>query len=65
MSIAEVYLQRARKHWEELGDIPVDEDDCIEEDFLLFEKGTDKFEIWYWFEEAFHVSVAKDLMGLE
>ena len=51
-----------RKLWEILGDIPVNDNE-IEEPFLHFEVGTDRFEIWYWFEETFNLSVAKDLMG--
>ena len=53
------------KLWGMLGDVCVNEDDEIDEDFLHFEKGTDKFEIWHWFEETFNISVAKDLMFLE
>lgn len=53
--------------WDVLGDIPVNEDDELEKDFdtntgLIFESGTDKFEIWHWFEEYFNLSVAEDLM---
>lgn len=51
--------------WNKLGDIPTNEDDEIEEDFLHFEIGTDKFEIWHWFEEKFDLSVGKDLMYLD
>ena len=40
------------------------QDDEIDEPFLHFEIGTDKFEIWHWFEDEFDISVAKDLMGL-
>lgn len=50
--------------WEQLGDIPINDNDEIDEKFLDFPKGTDRFEIWHWFEETFNVSVAKDLMGL-
>lgn len=63
-------LQTAQKIWEHFGDVPVDEDDNIDEDFeipeldVFFEKGTDKFEVWHWFEETFDISVAKDLMFL-
>jgi hypothetical protein len=47
--------------WEKFGDIPIDEDGCIEEPFLDFEKGDDREEIWHWFEAVYGVSVA-DLM---
>lgn len=57
----------AKKLWNILGDIPINEDDELEEDFdtntgLIFESGTDKFEVWNWFEEHFNLSVAEDLM---
>lgn len=48
--------------WDMLGDIPIDDDECIEETFLNFPIGTYREEIWYWFEEVFNVSVAADLM---
>jgi hypothetical protein len=57
-------IEEAKKLWAILGDIPVNENDEIEESFLDFEVGTDKFEIWHWFEEEFDLSVAKDLMNL-
>lgn len=37
--------------WEELEDIPFDEDECIEQDWNGFSKGTDREEIWHWFDE--------------
>jgi hypothetical protein len=54
----------ARGLWDKLGNIPVNEDDEIDEPFLDFPKGTDKFEIWHWFEDTFNLSVAHDLMHL-
>jgi hypothetical protein len=62
-------LEVAKACWDILSYIPVNEDDDIDEDFNVlnttFSKGTDKFEIWHWFEEVFDLSVAKDLMNLE
>ena len=62
-------LEVAKSCWDKLGDVSVNEDDEIDEDFNVlnttFDKGTDKFEIWHWFEETFNLSVAKDLMNLE
>ena len=64
-------LELAKKLWEELGNIPVDKNDNLDEDFYiketdtLFNIGTDKFEVWNWFEDNFNLSVAKDLMFLE
>jgi hypothetical protein len=43
--------------WSKLGDIPIDEDECIELKFLHFEIGTSRFEIWHWFEETFDIMI--------
>lgn len=37
--------------WEKLGDTPVNDDGEIDEKFLDFDIGTDREEIWTWFEE--------------
>lgn len=49
--------------WETLGDIPIDSDETIEEKFLHFPVGTDREDIWHWFEDTFNCSVV-DLMWL-
>jgi len=59
----------AKGIWQELGDVPVNEDGEIEEDWntgigKFFFEGTDREDIWHWFEDFFNLSVAKDLMGL-
>lgn len=43
--------------WQDFGDIPINDNDEIEESFLDFPKGTNRFEIWHWFEETFQISV--------
>lgn len=48
--------------WQELGDIPVDEDDNIDCDFLHFKKGASKIDIWLWFESEFSASVVEHFM---
>ena len=55
-------LEMAKQLWEEFGDVPIDDNDCITCGWRSFEKGTNRFEIWHWFETFFKVSVAKDLM---
>ena len=58
----------ARKLWTDFGNISVDCNGDILEDFkpvgqnIVFEIGTDKKEVWHWFEETFNLSVAADLM---
>ena len=39
--------------WELFGDIPIDDGDNILEDFLGFEVGTNRFDIWHWFDERY------------
>lgn len=56
-------LIKAKELWDELADVTVDENDCIEKDWYIFEKGTNKIDIWHWFEEYFGVSIVKDLMA--
>lgn len=51
--------------WELLGDIPVNDDDEIEEDFLGFPEGTHKEEVWYWFDEVYPAGVCRLMMGGE
>lgn len=39
--------------WELFGDISTNDMDEIEEEFLGFPAGTDRFEIWHWFDEMY------------
>lgn len=48
--------------WERFGSIPVNDDGEIEEDFMGYEQGTDREEIWAWFDENYSEGVAA-LMG--
>lgn len=64
--LADLQGKTAEDLWNELGDVPIDGNtDNIDEDWYSFPKGTNRFEIWTWFEEAFDLSVAIDLMHLE
>lgn len=55
-------VQKARRLWALLGDVPVDDDECLEQPFLDFEAGTHREDVWWWFEEEFGVSVYRELM---
>ena len=44
--------------WECFGDVPVNDNDGIDEDFLMWKKGTDRFDIWHWFDEEHSQGVA-------
>lgn len=48
--------------WEDLGNIPINDDGIIEEDFGGFPAGTDREDIWHWIEATFNISVHDDLM---
>ena len=56
-------LADAQELWAQLGDVPIDDDERIDESFLHFPKGTHREDIWHWFEDTFEVSVAY-LMGV-
>jgi hypothetical protein len=53
----------AKKLWDILGDCPINDneelDDDLDLDIIQFEKGTDIYEIWHWFEEKFNISVTE------
>lgn len=43
--------------WEALGDVPVDEDGCLEDEFLHFQEGDERSEVWRWMESFFSISI--------
>ena len=48
-----------KQFWEEFADIPMNpETECIEESFLGFPAGTNREEIWRWFDERYSKGVA-------
>lgn len=66
----QIYREHIKELWEQLGNVPVNEDtDCIEEWWgsalwnNSFCPGTKREDIWRWFEGTFEVSVAEDLMA--
>ena len=47
--------EQLQELWNKLGNIPINENDEIEEQFLHFAIGTDKLDIWHWFDDQdFH-----------
>lgn len=54
-----------KKLWEEFGNIILDEDDRIAEDFYIWKEGTDRDIIWHWFDDNYSNGLARGLMGLE
>lgn len=60
--IDKVSFSQLKELWETLSDIPVDNNDCIEQNFLWWSAGTDKFDIWHWFDEQCPNNLHDDLM---
>lgn len=48
--------------WKKFSEVPVNADDEIEKDFICFEKGTSKFDVWHWFDERCPNNLRDDLM---
>lgn len=46
------------KLWVLFGNVPVNDNDEILEEFLGFPEGTDRIEIWNWFDEQYPKGVA-------
>lgn len=43
--------EELEKMWDELGDVPVDEDECLDIDWQGWDKGTYREEVWDWFDK--------------
>ena len=43
--------------WNSLVDVPMNENEQLEDDWFIFPKGTDKEEIWHWFDEQYSKGV--------
>lgn len=55
--------EKLKEWWDEFSEMPVDNDDRIERAFHIFEKGTDRMEIWKWFDEQCPNGLVNDLLG--
>ena len=53
--------EQLKELWEELSDIPFEEDEdgwlLLENDWFVFKAGTEREEIWYWFDERYSKGV--------
>lgn len=52
-------IDKLMQLWEEFSEIPINNDDCIEVNFYLWEKGTYRFDIWHWFDEKLPNGIAQ------
>ena len=64
-------LEELKILWEDFGNTPINNDDEIEEDFIIdlseslyikWEKGASRFDIWHWFDEHCPNNLHDDLM---
>ena len=44
--------------WQALGDVPIDDQEAIEQDFFQWRKGTPRLAIWHWFDEQYPGGIA-------
>lgn len=44
--------------WEQFGDVLIDDDECILDDFMGFECGTHREAVWQWFDKHYSKGVA-------
>lgn len=58
-------IETLKELWKEFSEVPIDGNDRIERDFRDFPKGTDRFEIWRWFDDSCPNGVVEDLVGTE
>lgn len=43
--------EKLEELWDRLSEVAIDEEECICEKFLNFEKGSDREEVWKWFDK--------------
>ena len=55
-------IEILRRMWELFGDVPIDEEEDIDLNFLLWEKGTNRYTIWHWFDELCPNGLVKDIV---
>ena len=58
-----VRLLTLEELWDKFSEVPVNNNDEIEEDFLFFPAGTSKFEVWHWFDERCPRNLHDDLLN--
>ena len=52
-----------KKLWSDFEDVPIDKDECIDENFHIWCKGTDRYEIWHWFDDRLPHGLACGIAG--
>lgn len=54
-------IEELDRMWTEFGDIPIDNDDNIEEAFYDWPAGTCRFDIWHWFDAQYPMGLSAHL----
>ena len=49
--------------WDDFSNIPINDDDEIEDDFYCWEKGTYRFDVWHWMDERLPNGIAEWTVG--
>ena len=57
-----VRLLNLAELWNQFSEIPINNNDEIEKDFLCFKAGTSKFDVWHWFDERCPNNLHDDLL---
>ena len=57
------YLLTLEELWDRFSEVPVNNNDEIEEDFLLSPAGTSKLDVWHWFDERCPRNLHDDLLN--
>ena len=47
-----------QKKWDEFANVPITNDDKLDQSFYLWKKGTDKMLVWHWLDEHYSKGVA-------
>lgn len=56
-------LKTLRYMWELFGDIPIDANENIDNSFLLWKKGTNRMNIWHWFDKKCPNGLVEDIIN--
>ena len=55
-------IEILRRMWELFDEVPIDKEEDIDQNFLLWEEGTDRFSIWDWFDKMCPHCLARDII---
>lgn len=55
-------FEELKRLWNDFEDVPIDKDECIDEPFHVWCQGTDRYEIWHWFDDRLPNGLAKLFM---